>query len=556
MEPISSGAGGRPVAIPRGCDERPTIFAPKVALARRSARTPRLKERREGLRKQTFVPAVASIRSPRPRKNVGSHDSLHFWETAQYADVIRELAETRDGEMRILLAKTYVRLKDYRAAVACLSRGKFETSRLQQIAEIISASAAERLGDGAPFAPKLAPNASQAVLALRDFYAALSAWRRNDRAQAEDLAGRAAGTGDPETRVLATDLLGWIASSNGNPQLAARYFLSVLDQLKANGIRDEHVRINALQALAFVSVECLDVGKLRRLEKELEGVSANDATARAYLGALLSTAILYSLAGEDTEHYRTLLTARAVDVAKPFRALAETRLATFHRQHDEMKSARTYLSFAAEAMEGVDWADSDVEQRVTAVLFATEAAAQRDRRAGPAFTRAVSFRGKRDLALSFEHDRQATAQAYLARARLSEMRGELQSALDDFRRALSEWEKQGDRYRAALASLEVLRLEGTARISNSLRGAVRDVPKSWLSRETSRVAESAASPLAKLSPAERRVLDKICEGSTSRQIAEELGRSASTVRNQTISIFRKFGVSTRSALVAQVGARR
>jgi DNA-binding CsgD family transcriptional regulator len=537
---------------------RPTTHrvAPKVALARHSARTPRLKERCELLRTETHVTAVASIRLPRVRKNVTFHDALHLWGTAQYAAIIRELGETRDGETRILLAKTYVRLNEFRAAVACLNGGKFETPRLQQIAEIISASAGERLVDGAPFAPNVTSNAGQHVLALRDFYAALSAWHRNDRAQSEDLATRAASAGDPETRVLATDLLGWVATSNGNPQLAVRYFLSVLDQLKANGIRDEHVRVNALQALAFVAVECLDVGKLKRLEKELESVSANDVTARAYLGALLSTAILYSLAGEDTEHYRTLLAARAVDVAKPFRALAETRLATFHRQHDEMKSARTYLSFAAEAMEGVNWADSDVEHRVAAVLFATEAAAQRDRRAGPAFTRAISFRGKRDLALSFEHDRQATAQAYLARARLSEMRGELDSALQDFRRALSEWEKQGDRYRAALASLEVLRLEGSARISNSLRGAVRDVPKSWLSRETSRVAESAASPLTKLSPAERRVLDKICEGSTSRQIAKELDRSASTVRNQTISIFRKFGVSTRSALVAQVRARR
>jgi DNA-binding CsgD family transcriptional regulator len=506
------------------------------------------------LKKKSVVPVAASSRSSRLRKNGLFRDAQRSWEAARYADVISELEAERDGESRILLAKTYLRLQDYRAAVACLNDANFETPRLKHIAEIISASAAERLSGGAPFAPKLAPNVGGHILALRDFFAALSAWRRGDRDQAEEFATRAAAAGDTETRVFATDLLGWVAIANGRHDLASRHFVDVLDDFHSGDFRDEHLRLNAIQALAFVSAESLDIGKLRRLQKELASLSVTDFTSRAYLGALLSISILYGLAGEDDEHYRTLLTARAVSVPKPFGALVDTRLATFHRHRGEMDSARMHVSFASEAIEGVAWADSDIEQRLAAILFAAEAAAQQDRRAGAAFTRAVSFHGKQDLALGFEHDQRATAQAYFARARLNEMRDKIASSIEDYRHARSIWEKHGDRYRAALASLELLRLEGGTRVSKSLRDTLRDVPKSWIGREATRLTQTAASPLAQLSPAEHRVLEKICEGSTSRQIAEELDRSTSTVRNQTISIFRKFGVSTRSALVAKVTA--
>jgi DNA-binding CsgD family transcriptional regulator len=484
---------------------------------------------------------------------VSFRDAQRSWQIAEYADVVSELEEAPDGESRILLAKTYLRLQDFRAAVSCLT-AKFETPRLQHVADIISASAAERLDGGAPFSPKLPPNLSQHVAALRDLYGALSAWRRGDLIQTKDLALRAVGDGDLETRVYATDLLGWVANSNGHPDVACRYFLDVLDQLKTGDVRDEHLRVNTIRALAFSAVESLDFGKIERLEDEIESIPVNDATSRAYYGALLSIAQLHGLTGEDEEQYRMLLAARAVDVPRPFGALVDTLLATMHRHRGEMNSARIHVGFAAEALEGVDWTVSDVEERIAAVLFAAEAAAQGDRRAGPVFTRAVSFRGKQDLALRFEHNLHATALGYVARARLYEMRAELDSAAEDYRRALAIWKKQGDRYRSALASLELLRVEGETRISGSLRDTLREIPKSWLRREALRLTENAASPLAQLSPAERRVLEKICEGSTSRQIAEELDRSTSTVRNQTISIFRKFGVSTRSALVAQVRA--
>jgi DNA-binding CsgD family transcriptional regulator len=498
------------------------------------------------------VPTVASLRVTQAHANAGFSHALRSFEDARYTDVVDELSYSRDGESRILLAKTYLRLQDYAAALMCLRQGKFDTPRLQSIAEILMASAAERTGGDDTYALKLPPNASAEILALRDTYAALSAWRASDFTRAADLATRAVATGDHETSIISTDLLGWIALSTGHPEKATSYFLSVLDQIDAGPIRDEHFRINAARALAFTAVKALDLGMLGRIEKEIKTPSISPFTARPYLGALLSASVLQSVAGEDLKQFRTLLTAKALDVPKPFGALADAHLATLHRRDNEIQSARMHLSFAAKALDDVEWAKSDVEERLVGVLFATEAAAQRDRRAGPAFTRAISFEGKQNLAFAFERDRHAHGIAHFARARLSEMRDNAGAAIEDYQQATQIFEEHGDRYRWSLASLEILRLEQGTRIPKALRAQLCDLPSnSSLWREANRLTSSAASPLAQLTPAERRVFEKLCEGMTSQQIAEDLGRSTSTIRNQTISIFRKFDVSTRAALVAQ-----
>ena len=58
---------------------------------------------------------------------------------------------------------------------------------------------------------------------------------------------------------------------------------------------------------------------------------------------------------------------------------------------------------------------------------------------------------------------------------------------------------------------------------------------------------AAATPLT---PAERRVLHLLLTGRTEKQIAAEIGRSYHTVHECVTTIFRKFGVNNRAALMA------
>ena len=54
----------------------------------------------------------------------------------------------------------------------------------------------------------------------------------------------------------------------------------------------------------------------------------------------------------------------------------------------------------------------------------------------------------------------------------------------------------------------------------------------------------------RLSPAELRVLDLLCEGLTNPEIGERLFISRRTVQSHLYNIFKKFGVRSRTQLVA------
>jgi len=56
--------------------------------------------------------------------------------------------------------------------------------------------------------------------------------------------------------------------------------------------------------------------------------------------------------------------------------------------------------------------------------------------------------------------------------------------------------------------------------------------------------------LAELSASEREVFDLVQRGLSNKEIAAARGRSVATVKNQLQSIFLKFGVTSRTRLIA------
>ena len=76
------------------------------------------------------------------------------------------------------------------------------------------------------------------------------------------------------------------------------------------------------------------------------------------------------------------------------------------------------------------------------------------------------------------------------------------------------------------------------------------VSRCWLRRRYESIAARARGP-ERLSPAERRVMEAICQGHSSEEIAVLFGRSTNTVRNHTRRIYQVMNVRTRSGLVAK-----
>jgi DNA-binding NarL/FixJ family response regulator len=56
-----------------------------------------------------------------------------------------------------------------------------------------------------------------------------------------------------------------------------------------------------------------------------------------------------------------------------------------------------------------------------------------------------------------------------------------------------------------------------------------------------------------VTPAEQRVLAYVCAGYSNKDIAQFLGKSEATVKNQISACVRKFGLSSRTRLMARFG---
>ncbi len=69
--------------------------------------------------------------------------------------------------------------------------------------------------------------------------------------------------------------------------------------------------------------------------------------------------------------------------------------------------------------------------------------------------------------------------------------------------------------------------------------------------EAAEVSQTRGSPLDRLTPRERQVLDLLAQGLTNREIAEALVISPNTVKRHLKGIFEKLGVNTRAAAVAK-----
>jgi DNA-binding NarL/FixJ family response regulator len=66
------------------------------------------------------------------------------------------------------------------------------------------------------------------------------------------------------------------------------------------------------------------------------------------------------------------------------------------------------------------------------------------------------------------------------------------------------------------------------------------------------VVQTSATPIMKLSPAERRVAELVAEGLTNREIGEQLHIARRTVETHIVHIFQKLGIQNRTQLARLV----
>lgn len=448
-------------------------------------------------------------------------------------------------------ARTAIRTGDaelLERALAAMRAGAGRDAR-----EWMRAAFLARYGDVAKAVHTLRGALGGAPPAARDeiaYHLAVGLWNVRDLEAAEAVVSQHVETARGNNLAFLHSMFGWIEIARERYPFAGRHFADALGMLDQTGARDDWMRARMAQALSIVALETLDVRALQHLD--LRNGRPGEETCEPLFHTLQNIGWLRMLDGDENEALVEFERARALAPSAALVAAAEVNRAQYFRIRGDLGAARSYLQLAGEALRAQRWSDANADERIALLEYALEAYVLDPTSAGPTLTRYLSVTRKRRAALALENDRRVQAIELTARGALEAFHKRPREAARLLCEALDIWAKIGYRYREAVTALLLDDVSpGDEEVRNAARRATASAPKSWLRREVDRRTARVGSGFDALSPAERRVMLAICEGKTSKQIAEGFGRSFHTIRNQTLKVYATMGVRTRAALVAE-----
>ncbi len=458
-------------------------------------------------------------------------------------------------EARLLQARIALRLREPAEAVELLARWRSLGDRARDAERnVLLASAYERLGRhvqaAALYDEPFPRNALPALKAEREYLRALGHWLRREYDEAARLVAEQH-PADDHSRGLFSDLLGWIAFVRCDYAAAVRHFEEALDAFNAMHVPDHGSRVATLSGISIVALETLELRLHRRLSEEYERTPRTEGTKAPLFRIGRALVALEALRGDDEAGFRIATSLQDRAEHNHEYVLAHVTLAEFLRVRGDHVGPKLHLELADAALRSERWSRSSSDDATAALLYAIEASYVDPHAAADALTRVLSANGRADAMLAFEHDFRATALALYARGRVAIALGDAMAGGDLVHRARDLWADHGYRYRVAIVDLDLAEVFEDRSAIESSRAVLKELPPSWLVHRADRIEKRLVSGLVNLSPAERRVLRELCAGKSNREIATALGRSESTIRNQTQRIFDVLGVNSRAALVAR-----
>ena len=131
--------------------------------------------------------------------------------------------------------------------------------------------------------------------------------------------------------------------------------------------------------------------------------------------------------------------------------------------------------------------------------------------------------------------------------------GDRQQAHHHYRGAFQIFKRVGYERRALLAALRIGEISGQTYLLDYVDRTLRKISDHSPLRERARRHNPALQDpvVAELSSIERTVLEMVCEGKSTAEIAEARGRSTQTIRNTVSRVLTAFGVADRSALLRE-----
>ena len=407
-----------------------------------------------------------------------------------------------------------------------------------------------RLDEAATLAKRGAPQLVSEIA----YYRALSRWSSHRLPEAEEIVEAALPASKDVHRARLLQLLGWIDVRSENYSGAARQFTAALDELNRAKQPDVLGRARLLNALAIIAAETIDLRLGRLVRREYETATWSDDTRIERFHVLEYLAWLSLLEGQVDRAWDERQRALSLTVDTSYHASALTSAANIADIVGDRFSEGRYFELAGSLLLRGDQLALDVDRRIAMLAFIASVPPSNVDAARKVLTLYERTRPRKTERHAFEGDRRVEGFELYARGKLSIIEGRTQQGIAELEKALDLWTRLTYRLRVAVTANALRSATGDPRYAQIALDAVRTAPNAWLRPALERGSDED-NPLARLTPAERRVLTELCKGKKAREIATTFDRSFNTINNHTRAIFTAFGVRSRASLVAECARR-
>ncbi len=347
---------------------------------------------------------------------------------------------------------------------------------------------------------------------------------------------------------------GWIAIARSDFATATDNFSGSIRRLDDCRHYDRFLEAQSIFALSMLAAERLDrptwlfaEHRSDRFDWSASGLVAPQFWVRNY------TSMMYEADGRIGEALRLAGDAEQLAGSSVLRLFAQCRRAAILRGVGERFAHADLVRTLRRELDTVEEATLQGDHQLIPLSVAEEVAYTGDVVGARALLKRYDAQGSPSTATALANDPRLNASRAFVDGVVADAAGDRQQAHHSFRQAFQVFKRIGYERRALLAALRLGEITGQTYLLDYVDRTLRKVSDhSPLRARARRHNPLLKDPIAaELSSTERAVLEMMCEGKSTAEIADARSRSKQTIRNTVSRILTAFAVSDRSSLLRE-----
>ena len=345
---------------------------------------------------------------------------------------------------------------------------------------------------------------------------------------------------------------GWIAIARSDYAAATGFFSDSIRRLDGCRHYDRFLEAQGIFALSMLAAERLDRPTWLFVEHRsdrFDWTASGLVTPQFWVG--ISSSMVYEVEGRTGDALRVAGDAEQLAGPSVLRLLAQCRRAAILRSAGERFAHADLVRRMRNGLDSIDVTTLQGDDKLIPLSIAEEVAYCGDVVGARLLLKRYDAQDAPSATTALANDVRLKAARSFVDAVVADAANDRQQAHHHYREAFQIFKRVGYERRALLAALRIGEISGQTYLLDYVDRTLRKISdRSPLRARARRHDPALKDPVAaQLSHIERAVLEMVCEGKSTAEIAQARGRSTQTIRNTVSRVLTAFQVADRAALV-------